>query len=173
MKPIKLVFLDFDGVLNSWEFVRSDRYSGETGGRIKLDPLAVSRLNRLVTATGACVVVTSTWRIGKTHTQLCDLLHEVGFEGIVQGMTPHLARDKCRGLEIQQWIDDAPRYNVTVESFVIFDDDSDMFPLMDRLIKTSMDTGLTDEHVERAVEMLNAPTPLLVVPTAEEVSRPR
>ena len=144
-----------------------------------IDPQAVERVNRILQATGAEVVVTSTWRINRTRTQLCDILAAHGFKGIVRGMTPRIPATKAgvengtRGLEIQSWIDNAPNFGVTVESFCILDDDSDMNHLMDRLIKTSMVSGLLDEHVERAIEMLTAPPSLLVIPTAEQVSRLR
>jgi hypothetical protein len=39
---------------------------------------------------------------------------------------------------------------------VILDDDDDMEPYWDRLVQTSWDgNGLEDEHVERAIELLN------------------
>jgi hypothetical protein len=44
---------------------------------------------------------------------------------------------------------------VPVESFVILDDDADMEHLLPRLVQTSMDDGLQDRHVEKAVEILN------------------
>jgi hypothetical protein len=71
---------------------------------------------------------------------------------------------EARGQEIQAWLDGAPRYGIEVESFVILDDDSDMVHLADRLVKTSFETGLLDEHVDRAIAMLVAAPPLLVTP---------
>ena len=179
LKPTKLLFLDFDGVINSHEFMQSNRCGEEVGGVVGIDPEAVERVNRIIKETGAEVVVSSTWRIRRTRTQLCDILVAHGFKGIVRGMTPHIPATKSgvengtRGLEIQAWIDTAPNYGITVKAFVILDDDSDMNHLMDRLIKTSMASGLLDEHVERAIEMLNASPSLLVIPTAEQVNRLR
>jgi hypothetical protein len=37
------------------------------------------------------------------------------------------------------------------------DDDRDMEPFLDRLIRTNTQTGLQDEHVEQAIQMLLNP----------------
>jgi hypothetical protein len=175
----RVVFLDFDGVLNCHEYMQSARCGEEVGGVVGIDPEAVARVNRICKETGAQVVVTSTWRLSRSRLQLADILVAHGFTGVVRGKTIHIPATKSgvengtRGLEIQAWIDNAQNYGITVESFVILDDDSDMNHLLDRLIKTSMVSGLLDEHVERAIEMLNAPPSLLITPTAEMVSRLR
>ena len=65
--------------------------------------------------------------------------------------------------EIQSWIDDHE-----VESFVILDDSSDMAHLMPKLVHTSMETGLTEDHVEQALSLL-AGIPLQAHDTAELV----
>jgi len=46
-----------------------------------------------------------------------------------------------------------------------------MSHLADRLVRTSFADGLTDEHVDRAIEMLMAPMPALVTATPEAVAR--
>ena len=151
---MKLVFLDFDGVLNSTEYMLSDRPTArERGGVMGLDPLAVARLNRLIKATSAEVVVTSVVRHRKRRTELCDILNERGFVGTVRGMTPWLNLDHGRGLEIQAWLDESARRLGPIE-FVILDDDTDMHHLLPRLVKTSFETGLTDADVDQAILML-------------------
>lgn len=167
---MKIVFLDFDGVLNSHEYIRNRAPENERGSRIGLDRVAVARVNRLLAETGAEVVVSSTWRHGKKRTQLCDILNDVGFVGVVRGMTPEwltktpggIYAAKCRGEEIQAWLDNAAHIGHDVESFVIVDDDSDMAHLAYRLIKTSFETGLLDEHVDRAIGMLREPPMSLI-----------
>lgn len=158
---MRIVFLDFDGVLNSHAFV-ARRPIEEHGKHIGLDPLAIERLNRLLREASAEVVVSSTWRHRRDCAQLQTVLTEKGFVGKVLGKTPRYLKN--RGEEIQAWLYDAPNYGIEVESFVILDDDSDMAHLMDRLIKTTFDDGLLDEHVDRAVTMLCEPQPLLVLP---------
>lgn len=50
---MKVIFLDFDGVLNSTRFMMENPQRGLCG----LDKVAVARLNRLCAETGAYVVV--------------------------------------------------------------------------------------------------------------------
>lgn len=124
--------------------------------------------------TGAEVVISSTKRRGRTRAQLVELLEDRGFVGTVRGMTPEhvskmpggsLYRADSRGHEIYAWLQSASLYGIDVKAFVILDDDSDMAHLADRLIKTTFDTGLLNEHVDRAIEMLRAASSLIVIPT--------
>jgi len=166
-----VVFLDFDGVLNSTAFQLS-LPEEQRGGVMGLDRAAIVRLNRLVQETEAEVVISSTWRHGRTVQQLRTLLQEHGFVGTVRGRTPQwlekspggLYSAEERGHEIQAWLNKAEDYGCFVDSFVILDDDSDMAHLRDRLIKTEFATGLLDEHVDRAIAMLRAPMPLILLP---------
>ena len=65
---MRIVFLDFDGVLNSHAYfnARTEKFEdvGEAG---ELDPTAVERLNRIIDATGALVVVSSSWRYARSR----------------------------------------------------------------------------------------------------------
>lgn len=172
MKPL---FLDFDGVLNSAEWqAKQVKRDGSFLRRSsdELDPQAVARLNKIIAATGAKVVVSSTWRLLHTRRELMGFLVAAGFRGEIIGMTPRLhvspymptERAVCRGDEIQQWLDwEWERTNLNqdvpgdqVESFVILDDDGDMDFLWPELVQTHFATGLQDEHVARAIEILNA-----------------
>ena len=176
---MRIVFLDFDGVLNSHQYMRGHGTATMPDGVTGLDPAAVVRLNRLVEDGAADVVVSSSWRHGRTVHELRYLLHTAGFSGCVVGKTPDCAHKPegglwhgaMRGNEVQSWLDLAPLYDVEVASFVIIDDDSDMAHLADRHIKTPFETGLTDEHVDLAIKMLSEPPPLLVEPTKEAVLR--
>lgn len=176
---MRIVFLDFDGVLNSHEYVRRVGTFGEPVGVSGLDPDAVARLNTLVVDGCAEVVVSSSWRHGRTVRELGKILFDVGFNGKVVGKTPDCAHKPdgglwhgaMRGNEIQSWLHLAPLFDIEVGQFVILDDDSDMAHLADRHIKTPFETGLTREHVDLAVKMLNEPPPAIVLPTKETVLR--
>ena len=81
---MKALFLDFDGVLNSHEFLyvaaRNRDYEERAGNEhMELDPVAVARLNRVIAATGAKVVVSSSWRHGRTAEWLHNTLKKAGF----------------------------------------------------------------------------------------------
>ena len=56
---MKIIFLDFDGVLNSHIFMMKERLrdSLKSGGVAGIDPEAVARLNAICVRTGAVAVV--------------------------------------------------------------------------------------------------------------------
>jgi hypothetical protein len=128
----------------------------------------VEQLNRITEATGAVIVVSSTWRAdGITKTR--ERLSEWGVKADCIALTPYcnerdpatgLFKGVPRGREIQKWLDDYDRHEV--ESFVILDDDSDMEHLLPRLVHTPFEEGLTEAHADRAIAMLSdiAPSPL-------------
>lgn len=164
-----IVFLDFDGVLNSTLYLKTTDASGARGV-MGLDPVAIQRLNRLVDKTDARVVVSSTWRFGRTVQQLREILSAKGFTGTVIGKTPELS-GKPRGQEIQAWLDAAPLFDVVVKSFIILDDDADMFHLSDRLVKTNFEWGLEAHHVDEAVQLLRSPASSLIAPSKQFVAQ--
>lgn len=134
----RVVFLDFDGVLNSMS-------SFGLHGDLRLSPVHVSSLNKICDSGSAVVVVSSTWSLFRRIEELRDLLSEAGFTGKVVGTTPDIG--PCRGKDIDQWLID----NRDVESFVILDDNGDMEPHIDRLVRTAFPTGLTEDHVDMAL----------------------
>lgn len=160
---IKIIFLDFDGVLTSIDGIL--RGFKSKFGQALIDPEYVARLNRIIDATNAVCVVSSTWRQDHTLIELQQFLDDAGFTGKLIDVTKklHLSpykpteRAVCRGDEIQLWLDAEadPGVDSGPVKFVILDDDSDMDNLIDRLVKTSWEHGLQDEHVERAIKMLN------------------
>lgn len=151
---MKIVFLDIDGVLNgpvsSWEgFPHSH-----------IDPVMVARLNVIVSATDAKVVISSSWRFKYEYDELARILKDQGFEGEVIGQTPKFNKrargmsdyvNMQRGHDIQEWLDDC---GMDIESFVILDDVPDMVHLKKHLVLTQSNVGLTDKHVEKALKLL-------------------
>ncbi len=144
---MKIIFLDFDGVLNNSEYLKQQ-------SEIVFDPFDpenMRNLNYLFVETGARVVVSSEWR--KFNMPLGILLAEQGFRGgDLEGLTPVL-NGMPRGMEIQGWL--IKNKSKEIESFVILDDRVDMGYISDRLIQTDMATGLTKENAEQAIRMLN------------------
>ena len=146
---MKIIFLDFDGVLNSSEHMATLTNESLSIEHKQLDRKAVGRLNWITDEMGAKIVISSTWRILHKIDELKEFLKMAGCTGQVIGVTPKLG--KHRGLEIKQWLDEHPN----VESFVILDDDSDMDGVMEHLVKTEWKLGLQDEHVKLAIKMLS------------------
>jgi hypothetical protein len=147
-----LLFLDIDGVLNSAEYVRNNPgcFSHHEDESIAIDPVAGSRLEQVLTRTGACMVLSSTWRICNTLEEVTEFLQKRGVPSAkFIGETPILSG--YRGKEIQAWLKEHPEF----VRFAIVDDDSDMEPFLDKLVQTSWETGLLDEHVERLVQLLS------------------
>jgi len=139
----RIVFLDIDGVLapiRQW-----DRYGD-------LEPACVEVLNEIVVRGGADVVVSSTWRYGKTVAELQDLLGAAGFAGSVIGMTPIGAPGAVRGEEIAAWL-----AQHTVGGYVILDDHVDMGDLRTHLVLTHPGRGLQPSDVARAIATLMRP----------------
>lgn len=154
---LKILFLDIDGVLNSGKYIIS--LAGGFDDPInQMDPVAVARLNTITDATGAKIVVSSTWRLAfKRHPTPLDAItrcfRSYGITGDIIGMTIDKANAvrNCRGKEIQAWLDDN---HGQVDVFVIIDDNSDMGRLLPKLIQTKFEDGLQDEHVEAIIDLL-------------------
>ena len=144
---MKIIFLDFDGVLVNRAALRARRLDPQH--RPAADPEAVAALNHIVQATGARIVVTSTWREEYSLEELREHLARWGVAGAVIDQTP-LA--KTRGQEIHAWLEEH-----AVEKFVILDDDADMEPLLAYLVKTETEVGLTMREAEMALALLNPP----------------
>ena len=84
--------------------------------------------------------------------KLQAILDQQGVTGVVIDKTPHLTT--TRADEISLWLQDHPE----VTRFVILDDSTDGCDAFgDRFIKTSFNTGLTQKHADRAIEVLCAP----------------
>jgi hypothetical protein len=120
-----------------------------------LDPIAVSRLNDIIAATSALVVLSSTWRLDTPLTKMTRLLRYRGFAGHLFAATPYIASGTrhVRGDEVRWWLNKAD--SVSVESYVILDDDDDFDGLNSRLVLTQNSVGLTDADVRRAIDILS------------------
>ena len=152
-KPV--VFLDFDGVVETiyWEKDKDGSWSFNIHkvGRASLNnKQAIGWLNELYNKIPYDIVVSSSWRIGMTLTQLQDLITKSGFNSGIKviGMTPIL--HQARGLEIQKWIDD----NNFKNKFIIIDDDSDMCHLLPVLVRCDCQLGFTIYDHQNALRLL-------------------
>lgn len=103
---MKVIFLDVDGVLNSEEWMKSrrDKYSMDDIHTqypfYEFSPDLVANLNKITDATGAKIVVSSTWRLGRTVEQLIELLKSVGVTGEVIDKTDHMGAPSKLGSTI-------------------------------------------------------------------------
>lgn len=121
MNPI--IFLDIDGVLNSRHyFIEKD---GNDPSFVQIDPKKVGWLNNLCDEMNIDIVVSSTWRKGRTLEELVTLLRYLGCTFNVVGVTRNL--NKMRGIEIDTYLEENFGSDAGLHpKYVILDDDSDM-----------------------------------------------
>jgi hypothetical protein len=143
MSGAKILFLDFDDVLNTPKTLER----GEL-----FDPVNIQNLNTILDRTDAKIVVTSTWRLATTPDELEQILVGAGVHarGRVAGLTPWLP-DRPRGAEIMAWFDQA---RTPVEAFAILDNRTDMESFAPFLVQTDPHSGLIPEQVDQVMGLL-------------------
>ena len=118
-----------------------------------LDPACIQVLNEVVARGEADVIVSSTWRYGKTVTELQEMLQAQGFTGRVVDTTPTGTPGADRGEEIAAWLAEH-----AVGGYVIIDDHVDMGELRSHLVQTQPAHGLQPADAPRVIAMLMRPT---------------
>lgn len=169
---MKYLFLDIDGVLNHENWYEKIHTHPELNlGSFPLscfDPDCVERVNRILKETNARLVISSSWRLDK---YLVDTLKQVGLNvefDVTPSWkdTPYHEQFKCRGDEIQDFLNKHPHIN-----YVILDDDDDMLDEQrDHFVRTCAGverygdikrieecggTGLTEKLTTKVIEILN------------------
>jgi len=140
----KYLFLDIDGVLNCRDDFKKSEESCYVLCRKKIEIL-----NRIVFETNCKVVLSSAWRIGSGYEETKKLLKDHGAKFKLIGRT---GNNDTRGNEIGDWMQEN---RVLDDQIAIIDDDvRDMGNLMHRTVKTSFDTGITEEHANQIIELL-------------------
>lgn len=175
---MKVIFLDIDGVLNCQNYyvdeISMKERTKENYPYSEISKKRIELLNQIIEQTNSKIVVSSTWRLGRTKHELQNLLDKCGLKGEVIDKTPHLGgKDGYgipRGCEIELWLkkNDFQRVNWSkeaqkeylkkskVKNYIILDDDSDMlYNQKEHFICTSGFDGLTQDHVDKAIEILN------------------
>jgi len=140
---MKVLFLDIDGVMNNF-----------TSRNFK-DNFSISAIQALSSLLARepdlKIVISSAWRIwGALYMKKVFIKNGLDETRIIDCTGQENGK---RGYQIQCWLDRNPG----VTSMVILDDESDMDPLMHKLVKTSMFVGLTSKEVDLAVDMLKKP----------------
>jgi hypothetical protein len=152
----KIIFLDFDGVITTLK------------SRWRLDIEKLNLLGEILDKTGAQLVISSSWRqnnVENTINQFKDKTRyfnnnmEFPYCDKIIGVTKYVPPKKMsdrhlRGDEIQLWIDEnlkGKEYN-----YCILDDDMDMIEeQLPYFVNTYSETGLSNEDVEKAIQILN------------------
>lgn len=144
--------MDIDGVLSHFK------------SHWNIDHKKVALLEEVLKATGAKIVVSSSWRVGcrdgkdfvdkmfagwrsEVHSQKRDSLF---IESIIDVTDYH---GSARGDEIQRWLDS---HKDEVETYVILDDDSDMLEeQLFNFVQTDGWYGISERTVSLAIQVLN------------------
>ena len=150
---MKVIFLDFDGVLNSSKYLlNSEAYS------VAIDPSRMVLLKQIVDAANAKIVLSTSWRehwskdlmhCDSTGVLINSIFSEYGLQ--VYDKTPEL--HERRETEIKSWLDIHPE----VKNFVVLDDSLLSADYLNgHFIKTSnYFDGLDETDVQKAIDILN------------------
>lgn len=165
----KFIFLDIDGVIATPTYIKEGQWA--------LNPEKQLLLGEILDKTKANIVLSSSWRLSTLEETKEYMVSEdfmfteylVGvtiraYQWLERGTGIHLSIP--RGVEIKQWIDthihsnngkDWKRKEVGKDfTYVILDDGKDMLlEQKDYFINTDGEIGLTKEHVEQAIKILN------------------
>lgn len=143
---MKIIFLDIDGVLN------------RHGDGKDFEPECVANLNRVLTATGAKLVISSTWRglIENEHMDrwgFCVLLRSHGLKmAEVVGHTRPSEGGEKRVWQIRDWVFDH-KHEFGTTRYCILDDDPNAFGSWPGVLVDGR-VGLTAKDADAAIEIL-------------------
>ena len=170
-KLSKIIFLDFDGVLNTEYHQRQLQFEGkiwQDKHGASFDPEAVKQLQAIVDKTHADIVIESSWKyLGLEAMQ--DMWKDRQLPGKVIGITPSAISDNillstdldvldssmlhCKGAEIASWLHEN---NMQEVPYVIIDDEYAILESqLPHFILTNPYDGLTEELAMRAINILN------------------
>lgn len=144
---MKIIFLDYDGVVNTIWFQDVNGEPNFNFGKLAQvnNTQAIAWLNKLYRDFEYSIVVSSTWRFNPNYQKF---LYKAGLNKNIKilGKTPNL--QTIRGIEIKEWLNDN-KNNYNIEDFIILDDDADMDDLMDHLIQTNTYRGFGFEEYQK------------------------
>ena len=168
----KIIFLDFDGVLNTEHYQNFLYHEGKPWqdkyGAF-FDPEAVTQLNRIIDATNADIVVESSWKyLGLEAMQ--EMWEARNMSGRIIDITPSSVSDSwllsanledvepamghCKGMEIASWLSDnakrGTKYVILDDEYVILDSQLPHFLL------TNPYEGITEAIADKAISILNS-----------------
>ena len=154
---MKIIFLDFDGVMDTAYYDHMLSKQGLPGndpyGTV-FDPNCVHNLRRIIDNTGADIVVSSSWKHFMTYKEFLEMWDTRGLPGFVTDVTPIPEMRRNRGDEIDAWLNEC---NVECQYVIIDDLDGSNFNehQIPRLLVVNPFFGLDEETAERAIYLLN------------------
>lgn len=127
---MKVMFLDFDGVLNSHQSATFWHHNRDKQNIVtrpyrehEFCPIAISNMEELMRRMPDLkIVVSSTWRMGRSVEELKIVLASSPLMANAVIDKTLVFHEEPRGKEIKAWLDKHPE----ISHYVIVDDDSDM-----------------------------------------------
>lgn len=155
----KFIFLDFDGVMDTFRYSNCLYHKGKPEndrfGTV-FDPDCIKALEKIIDATGAEIVISSSWKVHMSYGQILEMWKERNLPGFVTDATPTCS--SRRGEEIAAWLDIFTKNSGGEEyAYVILDDlcednfNEDQIP---HLVQIDDYEGLTDYAADKAIEVL-------------------
>ena len=150
-KNYMCIFLDIDGVLNSDKTLARtpNRYLGISSDKVKL-------LREIVKATGANIILSSSWRtMDSTDPDYKYLVKCLKYKGLFIKDKTSRNFGHHRGKQIREYLNEHPE----ITNYVIIDDEFqyafEECGLSEHFLHTDFTTGLTKKDVIKAIEILN------------------
>lgn len=171
----RVIFLNFDGVLNTERHIASRRQAAlslsDKYGYL-FDPSSVANLQKIVDATEASIVITSSWRLEGCE-RMEALWRDRKLPGLLLGITGRHYTGKepfniwddeepdpgeedriVKGVDIDQWLQQHVRIPFRCR-YVILDDENDLLPEQQPyFIRIDPQVGITEEDARRAIQIL-------------------
>lgn len=149
----KIIFLDFDGVLNTEQYQArlavDGKPSKDAWGPL-FDPRAVGNLRKIIESTGAAIVISSSWRYIHRLGSLRMMWEVRELPGEIVDILPCGAAYISRGENIEYWLNGHGH-----PDYVIIDDLDDFYPTQhNRYVETNPIVGITESDAEMAIELL-------------------
>lgn len=143
---MKVIFLDFDGVVNNWEHFNEIDYNN------------VKFLLEIIKVTGAKVIATTSNKYSfqrnpdinyrdTNYFRYVTGLMDIGVE--IFDVTPYVEGN--RELEICEYL----KIHPDIEQFLILDDDYIMDSLIEHQVFLDLYNGICAEHVKPSIDILN------------------
>jgi len=150
---MKVIFLDFDGVLNSEASVRCEQRRKSQRIQDMLSPIACSNLQYILEQDSSIrLIISSTWRALHTKVEMQNILNNYGVEAArIIGYTPRtMSGDRAHeiNLSLEEWP------NIT--KFVILDDDPDVLNVKDprgHVFMTDSQDGLLLKQARQIIKL--------------------
>jgi len=151
---MKIIFLDFDGVLNNRDFLLG--YLGPTNQGIM--PEKVQKLNAIIEETDAKIVFSTSWSEDTTLPELVNILNKSGFKypsnciGVIDPPGTFITKGERINVWLMRW---NTQYGIT--RYVVIDDEADEIEDISNKFKilTSLKIGLNNYSIKKAIYILN------------------